>query len=79
MLILWRVKVVQGVLVKSLSDEVMIGTYDYDSYTKQSKRIVIKIPAFNVNSSEVVLKTEEDIQNWLNWKTEDKFWEKSWS
>lgn len=56
---------------------IKIGTYEYSN--KQPIRIVKIIHQDDlIDGYHFVIRSEQEEQNWLNWKTEDKFWEYKW-
>ncbi len=56
----------------------IIGDYNYEGkghFTRIIRQINEGEP-YNVDCP--VLKSQDEIQDWLQWKTIDKFWEKVW-
>lgn len=68
----------QEAFVKFNSEEssVVIGSYTY--INKVPKRVLFTISPFEVKENDLVLTSLEEQFNWVNWKIEDKFWNKVW-
>lgn len=59
-----------------------IGDYEYQqefSGRFYLKRIVKQVPDNELYPDSVVLTTQDQINDWLDWITVDKFWEKIWA
>lgn len=54
-----------------------VATYDYSS--REIKRIIIEVNADDIGPFDKILYSKEEEEDWLNWRTEDKFWERMWA
>lgn len=56
----------------------IIGDYTYEG-RGVFKRIIREVnESDDYNKDSPLLENQEDIDNWLNWKMEDKFWQMVW-
>lgn len=56
----------------------LVGDYKYEGRGVFQRIIKEILPEDYFNKDCPILETEQQIQDWLNWKTVDKFWEKVW-
>ena len=56
----------------------LVGDYKYEGRGVFQRIIKEILPEDHFNKDCPILETEQQIQDWLNWKTVDKFWEKVW-